>query len=1451
MEHSHCGVGFLASLQNLATHQNLQDGLEGLVNLEHRGGADQSGQFGDGAGVMTSIPYKLFNLADQTSAVAFLFGPKEETRFKNSLKIFEQTFNTFDLHIEKYREVPIRPEALDPKALTHCPRFIQAFIKRPSHCRTQSSFDEILYMAKQAVRTRQSEAGIKGEFFFASLSSRTIVYKALSTSVQLAQFYPDLQNPDFETSFVLFHRRFSTNTLPTWDKVQPFRLIAHNGEINTIEGNLTAAISRERALGLPIDHIVTHKGTSYTGNLNNMVEALKYRSSIPHLNEILAIMIPPANWDGRPKSDYFRFWSRAMEPWDGPALVTYSDGKRIGARLDRSGLRPCRWYRTGEHFYLSSEAGAFSILPSKIIEQGTLNAGRSVNIHMYNGSVSFQNPDEAEYYRDANFDSRLEPLPEFPLEIPKMKESEILANLFQLTSEELSRELIPMADSGKEAIGSMGDTATLATFSKLDRSLYDFFYQSFAQVTNPPLDYLREGLVVDNTVILGRKPNIFEPKELIPPHRAYSMEGPIMTSEQVNYLLHQQKRVKVRRLSILLNSNANEFEFSQAFEKLASEALAALNEGATVLILSDRDVVSQNFDNQLNEKLGPKIPLPALLCLRAVNIKLNQQGVRLKTSIILDSGEIRNSHQVAVAIGFGASAVCPYLAFYFAYHKASSPADGIKNLKKALTDGLQKIMAKRGIAVIRSYQGSQLFSIVGFNQDLLDKFFPKHEVVIGGIGLKELYERFKNVAKKLEAGQINSEQQSLFLYKEHAGGKLGETHSMTSKRSRELHQIIRNNSSSNDLPHDLPHDLPGESKKQWQAFSQDLNRELINVRDLFLLSSLPVSVDLVEPVESILKTFGTGAMSFGSISAEAQRDLFLAFKNIGGRSNSGEGGENPFYYSEGITATIKQLASARFGVTAEYLYLGEEVQIKIAQGAKPGEGGQLMGPKVSEDIAKARFSIPGISLISPPPHHDIYSIEDLKQLIFELKELKPGLKVSVKLVSGANIGAVALGVVKAGADAIHISGGSGGTGAATLLSMKHAGLPFELGLAEVHHLLSVVGLRSQVTLRVDGGLFTGLDVVKAALLGADHFDFGKVLLVAEGCIMARVCEKNTCPTGIATQDPKFKKLYKGRAIEVERLMRLIAGEVRQHLATLGLRSLSEAVGRTDLLLPKQFERSFHTSNFLKTEKEFERKSKPLDVGPSRQDLDAKKINEQMIERLHRGEYKQHYQITSRDRAVGARASGWIAEKIIEWRKSNLQAKANKPLQLPHLSIRFEGSAGQGFGVFTTQGMALHLEGEANDSVAKSMSGGELVIVPFAKLSETAKQRPMLVGNACLYGATGGKVFLAGGAGDRFGIRNSGAVAVVQFVGLNACEYMTGGKVIILESALPNLGAGMTGGELYIPEACVSSLHQDSVQVINLSVNDREFLQKTLDDFQTTTGVKKSWLSEKFFKVIPR
>lgn len=1423
-EKSACGVGFVASRQGEYSHQIIEEALHALTCVEHRGACAADQKTGDGAGMMTDIPFGLLGYERGTVAVATIFVTPEPEPQRRLLQLFEETFGFWDMPILCYREVPVNLEVLGEQALKSLPTILHAIIQRPIYANNDVAFNHMLYRSLRKTFTRQRRLYPEPQFFVASLSVNTIVYKALTRSEYLGKFYLDLQRPDFKSRFAVFHRRFSTNTVTSWDKAQPFRLLAHNGEINTIQGNRSWAYSREKTLGLPRNELLTHEGISDSGSLNEMVEALMYRSSLPYIEDAVALIIPPSDL----KNSFYKFWSRAMEPWDGPAMVTFSDGEIVGARLDRNGFRPCRWMMTESRIYLASETGIFNVPDAQILARGALRAGRGVQVELVSGQVEFTDPSEARRNAHVVFDARLSPLDYMAPQAETPIQSEWPA-LFQYTREAQEKILAPMVASGKEPIGSMGDTARLAILSDQVRSFFDFFYQNFAQVTNPPLDYLREKLVTNLSVYLGVRPNIISQKELIPPPVGWELASPLLSLGQMHYLMRQSDvpgntGLKTAVFNMTFRRFHGPVDFGHRLEEIAHEVVEAVRNKVAIVILSDRQADWEN------------LPMPVLLVLRRVNIALDQAGLRLQTSLVIDSGQIYETHHVACTIGFGAAAICPWLSLKMARqeHLGSinlSPEAREKNLLTAYEGGLLKVMSKMGISVVQSYQSAKLFSIIGLDREFSHFYFRGVPSLVSGLTLADIATRLLQEAEAAKAAFASGEPLHNYLLREHNRHQKGERHAMTALRSRQIHRA-------------LAETTPAEQQAHWQTYCHDLQAEApYHLRHLlgFKQPQRPLPIAEVQSQADILKVFGSGAMSFGAISAESQRDIILAMRQIGGRSNSGEGGENPFYETDGISASIKQVASGRFGVTARYLMAAAEFQIKVAQGAKPGEGGQLMAPKVDAAIAKARHSLTHVDLISPPPLHDIYSIEDLKELIYELKQLKPDVKVSVKLVAGANIGTIAVGVAKAGADIIHISGNDGGTGAASLSSMKHAGLPFEFGLVEVHQALLDNQLREQITLRVDGGLQTGQEVVLAAILGADQFDFGKLLLIAEGCVMARVCEKNTCPTGIATHDPKFKAKYHGTPKAIVQLLKLLAEDVRQQLAELGLSSLSAACGRTDLL---QIQPSYLAwVNALRLELGFMLRQPSAIPRPSTTSEERAIANPLNLKILydcipaldHNQSLQLSYPTNTRDRAILATLAGELARRQ---HLNHLASVTHQSLPYPHfdqiLRLILTGSAGQGFGAFMTTGMQVYLYGEANDSVAKSMSGGQMVILPTPHIRLNSQQ-DVIIGNGALYGATGGTLYVRGVAGDRFAVRNSGATSVVEGTGFHACEYMTNGVVVILGLAGPNTGSGMTGGRIYLLDHQVDKINSEYIGARPFREQDYIELHHIIDDYFRETS----------------
>ncbi len=1434
-EHAACGVGFVASTDGEPRRAHLDRALAALACVEHRGGSQADGRTSDGAGVMTEIPFAVFGYEPGSVAVASLFLPPVAARRRAVIETLESVFEGEGIRVLDQRAVPIDTSVLGRMARDTLPSLLHLVLERPEFCRTEGSFRTRLYHTKQALRTRLAKSAIGREVFFVSLSTRTMVYKALVPGAELAAFYPDLADPRFATRFALFHRRFSTNTTTSWDRAQPFRLIAHNGEINTIACNRAWALSREQALGLPKDELLTHEGISDSGSLNEMVEALRFRSSIPHLSEALAIMMPPAGTspsgaDGRRSAPFYEFWSRAVEPWDGPAFLAYSDGDVVGARLDRNGFRPCRWARTRDAFYLASEAGIFELDEAEVAARGTLQGGSGAHVDLTSGVVHFTDPSESRENKNASFDPRLLPIGRHPA--PELEGLDRRATLFGVGREELDDVLVPMAASGKEPIGSMGDTAALAFLSDEPRSLFDFFFQTFAQVTNPPMDAIRERTNADLTTYLGRRPNIFAPKTLLPLTPGLELRSPVLDpgglaavrgawAEGLDGACFESVEVPITFPRALGPEG-----LERGLEVVAERTLDAIRGGCSIIVLSDRSA---------NEA---RPPIPSLLALRAAARAMTEAGHRLDASLVVDTADVRSVHQLAALVGFGAAAVCPHLAFALVESSADPRLAALDaearrdRLRSAFEAGLLKVMSKMGISSTQGYHDAQLFTALGLGAGLMTAWFPGVPSPLGGL---ELVDLATAILERTEGADTSDAPLPVtHLLREHNKGLRGERHSMTARLSRLVHAVT-------EAEEGAARDLAWQRYLEAAALSRPTSpRHLLRPRR----EGPALPLDDVQPRAEILRRFGSGAMSFGAISAESQRDLIRAMARVGGRSGSGEGGENPYFYLDGTSASTKQIASGRFGVTAEYLVSGEEIEIKMAQGAKPGEGGQLMAAKVDAEIARARHAPLGVDLISPPPQHDIYSIEDLRELIHELKQLRPGVPVVVKLVSGVNVGTIAAGVVKAGADVVQISGGDGGTGAASLSSMKHAGLPWELGLAEAHAALVAQQLREHVVLRVDGGLSTGRDIVVAAMLGAEGFGFGKLLLVAEGCIMARVCEKNTCPRGIATHDPKYKAKYRGTEDAVVRWLEALADDVRRELAALGVSRLEELVGRADRLEPDPAHAERIRSRRLDLALLCSARPHPRGHrGPLLREPTSR-LNQRLLEdaapALDGGRVRLGAAIRSTDRAALATLSGAIAARTVADRRRAARAGdaagVAAPWQLEEGAIRveLEGSAGQGFAAFLVRGLDVRLEGEANDGVAKSMSGGRVVIVP-PRTARYAAAEQALIGNCALYGATGGVLYAHGRAGDRFAVRSSGATAVVEGVGLHACEYMTNGVVVILGEASHNVGAGMTGGVIYLPARVEARLNLEYVEARPLDAEDEARLRPLLGDYADATG----------------
>jgi glutamate synthase (ferredoxin) len=1409
--HDACGVGFLADLQGRERDDVLPLALTALARMGHRGAVDADGRTGDGAGITTGIPFGLLEAELRSRGVrppkrgelaaGLVFLPRDPHAGARARQVIVDALTDEALPLVGFRQVPIREEVLGEKARHSRPDIVQVLVRRPEDA-GDVAFERALFRARRRVQ-EVARATRLDDLYVVSLSHTTLVYKALLRAADLAAFFPDLERTEYRTPFAVFHQRFSTNTQPCWPLVQPFRLLAHNGEINTVQGNRSAFRSREATLlaptlGLDGQAPLLTPGQSDSGSLDEALELLVRGGR--SLVQGLSMLVPPA-WEGdrempAPVRAYFDYQACQVEPWDGPALIAFTDGRLVGAILDRNGLRPARYLTTVDGLLLvASEAGVLDAPEERILHRGRLGPGDMLAVDLPAGRVFDRDALHHQLATRRPYGAWLatqrvvfEHEPTAPGCVPP---DPAVLRAFAYTREELRLVLAPMHAEGKEPLGSMGDDTALAVLAREPRLLYCHFKQRFAQVTNPPIDPLRESLVMSLDVALGPRGDLFA--ETAEHARQVHLPHPLLTADQLRALESLERPGwRSRRLSLLVNARAGVSAFEAALTALVRRSVQAFEDGVTLLVLDDRGV-------------GPAhAALPALLAVSAVHHELVRRGLALRGSIVVEAGDARDEHQIAALLGFGAGAVCPWLALEVV---AAAAADGEPHRAQSrylgtLRAGLLKILAKMGISTLRSYRGAQLFEAVGLSRDLVERHFPLAGSAIGGFGLAQIAR--DTLARHAAAhGRPDT---ALEEGGSHGFRRNGELHAFEPRVVKALHATLRTG-----------------QRLDYRSYAELVHaRGAIALRDLFEFRPRePIPLEEVEPVEALFPRFMTSAMSLGALSPEAHDVMAVAMNRLGGRSNSGEGGE------DGVGHRIKQVASARFGVTAEYLASAAELQIKMAQGSKPGEGGQLPGHKVTDHIARVRHAAPGVTLISPPPHHDIYSIEDLAQLVYDLKRVNPRARVGVKLVSQAGIGTVATGVAKTHADAITIGGHEGGTGASPLSSIKNAGTPWEMGLTETQAALIESGLRGRVRLQVEGGLRTGRDVVVAALLGADEFGFGSVALIAVGCVMARQCHLNTCPAGVATQREELRRKFRGTPEDVIRFFTLVAEEVREILALLGVRHLEDAIGRVEWLeAAKPVDtraESLDLSGLLASPGVGERsggvvRNEPPDTGG--------RLDEAVLARLPFAAASGRplsltFDITNADRAVGARLAGELALR--------------RPRGPVKVELAFRGSAGQSFGAFAVPGMRLVLEGEANDAVAKGLSGGEIVVRPWARASASS---PVLAGNAVLYGATAGRLFLAGRAGERFAVRNSGAVAIVEGVGDHGCEYMTGGAVVILGSVGRNLGAGMSGGVLYVLEdpALPGRCNHELVALSNrLRPDEALWLRAGLDQHMALTG----------------
>lgn len=1428
-EHDACGVGMLVNIQGGKSHELVESALKVLENMRHRGAEGADNKTGDGAGIMLQIPHEFILLQGipvpekGKYGTGLLFLPKDGKDQAAILSVIIEEIEKDGLTLMHLRNVPTCPEILGEAALANEPDIKQIFITGFTESETA---DRRLYIIRKRIenRIRKSDIPTREDFYIVSLSTKNIVYKGMLSSLQLRNYFPDLTNSYFTSGLALVHSRFSTNTFPTWGLAQPFRLLAHNGEINTIRGNRGWMEARESVLSSPalgdIREIrpIVQPGMSDSASLDNVLEFLLMSGlSLPHA---MAMLVPESFNEKNPISEdlkaFYEYHSILMEPWDGPAALLFSDGRYAGGMLDRNGLRPARYLITqGGMMVVASEVGVMDFEPGDIKEKGRLQPGKILLIDTEKGEIYYDGElkkqlAEAKPYRTWLAGNRIEldELKSGRKVSHSVENYDSMLRIFGYSKEDVERLIVPMCTTGAEPINSMGNDTPLAVLSDKPQLLYNYFRQQFAQVTNPPIDPIREELVMSLTEYIGAVGmNILTPSEN---HcKMVRLNHPILNNAQLDILCNiRYKGFKTVKLPLLFEVAKGCQGLQEALATLCKQAEESVNEGVNYIVLSDRDVDATHA------------AIPSLLAVSAVHHHLISVGKRVQTALIVESGEIREVMHAALLLGFGASALNPYMAFAVIDKLVNEKeiqldyATAEKKYIKSVCKGLFKIMSKMGISTIRSYRGAKIFETVGLSEELSNAYFGGLSSRIGGIRLDEVArdaiafhkEGMEVLKKKGEAELLPN--RGLYAFR-----KDGEKHAWNPETISTLQLATRLG-----------------SYKKFKEFTAmvDSKESPIFLRDFLDFRRAPISIDRVEPVENIVQRFVTGAMSYGSISREAHEAMAIAMNKLHGRSNTGEGGEDrarfmPREDGTNLRSAIKQVASGRFGVTAEYLVNADEIQIKIAQGAKPGEGGQLPGFKVDEVIAKTRHSIPGISLISPPPHHDIYSIEDLAQLIFDLKNVNPRAKISVKLVAESGVGTIAAGVAKAKADLIVISGAEGGTGASPASSIRYAGISPELGLSETQQTLVLNGLRGQVMLQVDGQLKTGRDIILMAMLGAEEFGFATSALIVLGCVMMRKCHQNTCPVGVATQNEELRKRFRGRSEYLVNFFTFLAQEVREYLAEIGVERLDDIIGRTDLIVRKPDDgiKKHQLISFDKLLARVDNEAAIRHVTDQQHGIDHVKD----VEMLHAAaeavenqkEISLEYTIANTDRACGAMLSGVIAAKYGE-----------KGLPEHTLNVKFKGSAGQSFGAFLVPGVNFKLEGEANDYLGKGLSGGRIAVLPPVR-SNFEAEKNTIAGNTLLYGATSGEVYINGRAGERFAVRNSGATAVVEGVGDHCCEYMTGGRVVVLGQTGRNFAAGMSGGVAYVWNRDGNFDYFCNMEMVELSLIEEASYRKELHE----------------------
>ena len=1469
-EHENCGAGFICSLKGVKTNKIIHRALNILTCLEHRGAVSSDGRTGDGAGILIEIPHQFFSKECEFDlpnpgeyAVGMLFLPQKTNQADYCIKTFEDEVINQKLKIIGWRDVPVNSKVVGSIASKSQPIIKQVFITKENDNQNEKEFNLKLYLARKVAENKiySSPLSQKNFFYFSSLHNRTIIYKGLLIPEDIERFYTDLSNPELVTSLALVHQRFSTNTFPTWDLAQPFRYMCHNGEINTLRGNVSRMVSREELIKSDlidddlIDKIfpIILPGKSDSASMDMVLELLLMTGrSLP---EIMMMLVPEA-WEKHQsmsdeKKAFYEFNGCMMEPWDGPASIPFTDGKYIGALLDRNGLRPSRYTVTKDGYVvMSSETGVIEIKPENIERHGRLEPGKMFLVDMKAGRIiedeEIKNDVVSKHPYRKWVDENILPLSKIPYtgnRTPEEKTSfETRLKIFGYTKEDFKTIIIPMCVKGKEAIGSMGTDTPLAVLSKRPQLLYNYFKQLFAQVTNPPLDGIREEIVTDTSLSIGSDYNIFD---IIPDHaKKLKIKNPIISNEdldKIKYIRHSDFKASSVKAIYKLSKGHNGLE--QALENMVNDVEKKVDDGHNIIIISDRNI---------NKKYAP---IPILLACSCVHHSMIKRKKRSKFGIVIESAEPREPHHFSMLFGYGASAINPYLVNeIITYHhnigllENYTLDEAIINYNNAVAKGILKVMNKIGISTLHSYRGAQIFEALGLRKKFVNKYFNNTPSRIEGVGLyvieKEISTRLKK-AYESEDGFVSIEIGGQYKWRRN-----GEAHMLNPLTISKLQQSVRE-----------------ESYETYKVYSDAINKQneqFMTLRGLLKFSEFdPIPIEEVEPWTEIVKRFKTGAMSYGSLSKEAHENLAIAMNRIGGKSNSGEGGEDPKRFKpqnngDSRNSSIKQVASGRFGVSSHYLTNANEIQIKMAQGAKPGEGGQLPGPKVNPMIAKVRNSTPYVGLISPPPHHDIYSIEDLAQLIYDLKNANRDARINVKLVSEVGVGTIAAGVAKAKADVILISGFDGGTGASPLTSLKHAGLPWELGIAEAQQTLVLNDLRSRVVIECDGQLKTGRDVAIACLLGAEEFGFSTAPLVASGCIMMRACHLNTCPVGIATTDPELRKNFKGKPEHVINYMYFVAQELREIMANLGFRTVDEMIGKSEKLDTKDaldfykikgidlskilYKPNLDENTILKnTEKQNHNLNNVIDF---------KILKEGKLAIDKKIEMTLEYKIKNTDRTVGAILSNEISKKY-----------GAKGLPKNTLKLNFEGSAGQSFGAFSTKGLKMVIDGNTNDYFGKGLSGAT-IIVRKPKKATFKSHENIITGNVALYGATSGEAYINGIAGERFCVRNSGAYAVVEGIGDHGCEYMTGGVALILGGIGRNFAAGMSGGIAYIynnqNEYDSKNFNMESIELEKPELQDLDIIYKLVQNHfkHTNSEIAKQILSNwelskrKFIKVMP-